>query len=333
MSDTGFFIGFFVILIILAIATAGNGGIFSNMASSTPVTTTQIGGDGTTIQSPDDTDMGSGGGTTETPPPPPPEPKLSPEEIERKVAEIYRELDRLGKELRAQKLREPVSPYAGLVDLRSGNSRDTDPEREYLTIRAEYGNTNPITISDWYLESYVTEERAALPQGDRIMDRWRHPVKENILLDPGEEAYVMTGESPIDVSFREHMCTGYLEYTKDFYPSLSYQCPSPLTEMERFADIDLDDDSCYDFVERLSQCVEPNEDAVDDADLSGVCRRFITNTLNYEDCVIKHRNDPFFDNVGYWHIYLEEDEELWRYEREIIRLMDENDKVIDVVEY
>ncbi len=179
----------------------------------------------------------------------------------------------------------------------------------------------------------MTDERAELPHGDRVIERWRYPVEGDIFLEPGEDAYILTTESPLNASFRENMCTGYIAQHKTIYPSLSYSCPRPMDEMKRFADIPLDDDSCYDFIERLSSCTTPTDEAIDDADLSRACTRLIDMSFDHDNCVARHKKDPYFDDPGTWHIYLEEDDNLWRKEREIIRLMDENDLVIDVVEY
>lgn len=315
-------IGFFVLIIFLSFA-ARDGGLQTTPSQTGSSTPNQ--GD---IATPPNSVIETNETTAHTP-----SPRLSNDEIERKLASLYRELDSLTKELRSARLREPESPYVDMVDLRSGNARGTDPKSEYLTIHANTQNTEPINVSNWYIESYVTNERVALPTGDRILERWRRPNPTNILLEPGEHAYLMTAESPINVSFRENMCTGYLSEETAFYPSLSRSCPSPLQEMEKFGNIDLDDDSCFDFVERINYCTEVDDAAIDTADLSGACRRFIVNTLSHDDCVAKHRYDPFFDDVGMWHIYLDRDEDLWRSEREIIRLMDENDRVIDVLEY
>ncbi len=330
-KDIGFVIGFVGLLILLAIGAAQNGGSLGNSATSTT--------GGTVTPLPDAVyeepqgwgPLGNGSGTTQTPPPP--SPRLTDEEIERRLVSLYRELDTLSEELRETKLREPISPYVGLVRLNIGNARDTEHEREYLTIRADSQNTAPLNISDWYVESYVTEERAGIPQGDRIIERWRSPASDDIYLLPGEEAYLMTGDSPIDASFHENVCTGYLESKEDFYPSLASYCPAPLDEMKRFAKIDLDNDSCYDFVERIRYCEIVDDDVLDDADLTNSCNRFILENLDYNQCVANHRYDPLFDNVGLWRIYFERRDELWRTEREILRLMDENDRVIDVVEY
>ncbi len=323
-KDVWFFLAFFGILLVLGFATQG-GGLFEGVgtATSTPTNT------GTSTLDAYPTENTNVGSTSTTPLPPP----LTPREVEDKVARIYHELDILTEELRIAKLHEPRSPYAERVSLSLGNARDTNPDTEYLFIRADSNNTSTINISNWYLKSYVTEERAALPQGDRVMEEWRHPVLSDILLEPGEDAYIMTTESPLNTAFRENACTGYITQHKTIYPSLTRSCPYPMDEMKRFAQIPLDDDTCYDFIERIYSCTTPDDDAVDDADLSRACTRLIDTTLNHDSCVERHKNDPYFDDLGTWHIYLEEDDNLWRTEREIIRLMDENDRVIDVLEY
>lgn len=318
MQGLGFFVAFFVLLIVLALST-NEGGVFGSATSTPSQGTTQ------TITSRNET-ITRVAAPKETP-------KLSNEEIEKRVAKIYKELDTLREDLREAKLREPTSSFATMADLRIGNARTTDPEREYLTLRANSRNTTPVPISDWYLESYVTKERAALPDGARILDRFRTQYTAPISLEPGETAYLLTAETPFNVSFHENLCTGYLVQFEDVYPSLQRRCPLAKDEMIRYANIDLDNDACYDFVEDIHRCEIIDEDIINDADVSGACRQFVADNLDYDNCVSNHRYDPFFDNVGTWRIYLDRDEELWRKEREIIRLMDGNDRVIDVIEY
>ena len=321
----GFFLVFFGVIIFLAIFSRDGSTIFPKMdpltATSTPSTAQNT---------------PTGGGNTRTTistQTTPPQPKLTDREVESRLESLYRELDSLKEDLREAKLREPVSPYAGMVELGSGNARDTDPAREYLTLRAASGNTKGVNISPWYLESYVTEEVAAIPRGDRVLTKWRSPVLADIMLLPGESAYLVSDYSPINASFHENACTGYLTNEKTFYPSLGYRCPSPMNELKRVGTIQLDDDECYDFVERMRSCVVPDEDTYDDADLGGACRRFLDQNFGYNNCVAAHVRDPFFDDVGDWHIYLGRDENLWRSEREIIQLKDENGLVVDVIEY
>ncbi len=334
----GFFIGFFVLIVFLALFSGNNkGGVFEQMMG----TSTPLQGE-TAYTNPEQTrsidyanhsqaqQISAPGGT---PSPSPSQPPLTPQEVEAKVATIYRELDTLREDLRKARLQEPASPYKDTVKLSQGNVYDTDPDREYLVLRAESQNTTPVNISDWYFESYVTGEKAAIPQGDKLMKRWRSPIFDDIELHPGESAYLVTGESPLDASFRENMCTGYLSDEGDFYPSLMRQCPYPSDELKRFGKIDLDNDRCYNFIEQLSTCTTPDDELSSRAKIGSVCSAFVENTFNYNDCVRLHSIEPYFTRGAYWRIYLGERTELWRPKREIIRLMDENDLVVNVLEY
>lgn len=331
MKEFGFLIAFFIIIIFLALSTEDGQGIFSSSNStSTSEQTEQTGSTFRPTPS-----YSNPPGNTYTPSETPsaqPSTRLSEIEVERRLADISRNLDTLSEDVRRVTLRSPASPYVGLVTLSSGNARDTEPEREYLMLRAN-NVPNGIAISDWYLESYVTEESAAIPSGDRVLERWRSPQREPIILLGGESAYILTTDSPIDTSFHENSCTGYLQDERTFYPYLTQYCPAPINELKDSGRIDLDNDSCYDFVERMQYCKSPDDAAIDAADVNGVCTRFIEETFNYNSCVELHENDPLFDNTGYWYIYLDRNDDLWREKREIIRLMDENDRVIDVIEY
>lgn len=329
MNGFGFFLGFFALIVVLAVTVGGNENrnTTKDVGSATS-SETQIRNNTKVTESEPVYTAPTNQSSQETTKP------LTPREVENKVAQIYRTLDALREDIREATLRSPASPYAGKVTLRGGNVYGEDPDKEYLVIRAELKNASAIDISKWYVESYVTGETAYIPDGDRLMERWRSPDEEPIRLEPGETAYLMTGESPIDTSFRENMCTGYLTAERTFTPSLGRRCPSPRSELERFGtDIALDNDKCYDFIEKLSSCTTPDEELYARSKVGGTCSLFVENTFSHDACVRLHRYDPYFARDGYWRVYLNERNELWRSEREIIRLMDENDAVIAVLEY
>ncbi len=256
-------------------------------------------------------------------------PVLSTQEAESRIALLYDSLKELRVSEREKKLWGTPSPYRDLVELRTGDVGSKDPDSEYLVLRVNGDSTQSIPISDWYLESYVSDNRVGIPQGNRVIEKWRSPKFEDIRIAPNEEALLITGDSPIDVSFRENICTGYLTEEEDFIPQLSNQCPRPLDELEAYGRIQLDNDRCYEFIERLGTCEVP-----DDKDIpGGRCTTFVEDTFNYNDCVSLHKNEPFFARDGYWYVYFGRSKELWRTEREIIRLIDEHNQVVDVLEY
>lgn len=325
-NDFGFFITFFVGLFILWMLAGGGeeGGLLGDRSTTTETArvSTERGQQYVSVPQQD------------------PEPPTR-REVERDLREAHNELEDLEEEVRTAKIWGVHSPFEGQVRLSRSQARSENPDTEYLTIDVVRGDGAPVDISGWLIESYVTERGETIPFGTRVPRVGRVNTTEPILLYPGERAYITTGESPIGVSFRENMCTGYLSQFQDFYPSLSRSCPRPIDEMERFGSIDLDNDNCYDYVERLPSCRIVLDEA-EDEDISRSCKNFVVRELTYTGCVENHRYDIDFDR-GVWRIYLgldvdddedeDEPDDLWRSEREIIKLMDRSGKTVDVLEY
>ncbi len=326
MKDLGFFAGFFGVLIFLALTVGqddSSPGLFTDPSPE---------GSGEALENPysdliyANPDGQVSGGYDAV--------AASGEDVEAEIAEIYETLETLEEEARAVKLRSPESPYAGKLFLSVGNVSETVPKYEHLFLEASDTNASGISISGWKIESYVSDEEAIIPKGDRVLEDPYKPVKEPIVLLPGESAYLVTGDTFLNTSFRENICTGYLDERGTVYPSLSTSCPAPLDEMEASGEISLGNDDCYDFVETIGICETPSEKVVRDTPrLGNTCRDFILTTLNHDDCVRLHKNDPLFNREGSWLIYLEESTDLWREEREIIRLLDSEGRVVDVIEY
>jgi len=268
----------------------------------------------------------SGGNTTQPP-------VLTSAEIEEKVEKIYEGLDELKENARVDELYGPVSPFAGKVTLSAGNAQVTDRDKEYLTITANTSNTGPIAVTGWRVESYVTNSIATIPEGASLLDSHFDRDTSNIALAPGEQAYLITGETPLKVSFRENECSGYLAEHGTFYPSLQKSCPLPGDEMLQFANISSNDDDCFEFIEDIRRCEIVDSDEIDAENLSSKCEYFIESVLDYDGCVKKHEDDATFNDIGQWRIYLDKNGELWRSTKEIIRLLDSDDRVVDVVEY
>lgn len=327
MSDGWILIGIFLLFGLLALSV-GDQGIFGGLATTTPgtqlATSTPLSQNETATQqnTVDETIISA------------PQENLSNAEIEQRTYQIYQELDRLSEDLRKAKLREPASPFAGLLDLQSGNTYTENADEEYLMLYAQSSNQSPIDVTGWRLESYVTGKSVRIPRGNRVLERESANNDSDIFFEPGDQAYLISGDSPLNADgFHENACTGYLGEENTFYPWLSLNCPSPITEMEHLGNIALDNDACYDFVRNLQQCRTVDSDAIDAADLNNACERFVDHDLTYRGCVDNHQYDPFFDNVGYWWIYLGRNNDLWRTEREIIRLLDASGRVVDVIEY
>jgi hypothetical protein len=151
-----------------------------------------------------------------------------------------------------------------------------------------------------------------------------------ISLEPGSSAILTTGISPVGISFRENTCSGYLGELQSFTPELPSECPAPSEALLLNADnLRAYGDTCIDYVQTLSQCHFP---ATVPSNLTPACRSFIANTLSYNGCTQAHRNDPSFA-LPSWRVYLGLKAEFWYNTHDVIRLLDDQGRVVDVLTY
>ncbi len=299
---TGFLLVFFGVIILFWFLTGAGGGpgLFGNFATSTEPAR-------------EDRSLSFEA--------PPEERYVAPD-----LAHVSREVRLLQDEVAEAKRWGTRSPFAEMVRIGGGTTSSDDEDEEYLTLYNS--GTAALTITGWTLESEVTGRSAQIPSGTTLP---RFSDDAPIVLLPGESATITTGESPTGTSFRENRCTGYFEQYQDFAPALNRSCPYPTEEMEAYGDIPLDDDRCYDFVATLSSCEVARAEA-SSAHISNQCEAFVRNDLTYSGCVENHALDEDFETRT-WRIFLEEDDDLWRDEREIVRLLDGEGKTVDVYEY
>lgn len=302
MKDYGFIFIFFGGLFVLAIATSGGHGLFSSFTSSS---SNPLQHSSNNVSSPAPNDK----------------------EIESKADAIQKQIDSLEEDLRRAKLREPTSPYANIIRFERGNTFGDDVKNEYLIIRALGSNTAPVPLSSWYIESTISGRRVSIPPAHTLFST--DTRNDTVSLKPGETAYLYSQTSPFKASFHENICTGYLKSETKLPVTLSQKCPLAYTELKDDTRVSLEDDSCYKKVSSIPRCTTPSRT---DPSLSQSCISFLS-TLTYQGCVDRHRLDPFFDTPSNWFLFLGKEEKLWRKEREILRLIDENNRVVGVIEY
>jgi hypothetical protein len=223
------------------------------------------------------------------------------------------------------------SSYRDVVSLsNSSGARRSEAKEEYVRISVSSRADAPINISGWKLISAVTGNSAVIPLGTELPLSGLISENELLELDPGNDAYVITGRSPIGASFRINSCIGYFAQYQTFTPSLRNSCPLPEKELENFSSIDVNRDaSCESFVENIPRCsIAPSIPP----GISYSCKNFVESNINYNGCVKNHRNDEkFFDDE--WRVYLGRSGELWKKDREIIRLYDGEGKLVDQISY
>jgi hypothetical protein len=329
-KDVLFIIGFVALLVLAGFSTASRERANPTATSTPPEAVTEVPStDSSSVISRPPT-----GGSSATQNPTPDRTERTPAEIEREVERLYRELEKLEAAVRVARLSEPRSPYADLITLERGDARNFARDSEYITLKSSSQNRLGVTITGWRLESYVTGARAVIPDGVAGDGGPGSTLRRPITLEANERAYLHTRRAPEGFSFKETICTGYLGVDTTIAPRLSLECPLAADELGRFEPSLSRDRDCAAFARSLRRCDIPSRDDMTRADLDRDCRDFLTDFLDYETCVRVHATDPVFalPNAD-WRIFLGASSELWRSEREIIRLLDEAGRVVDYIEY
>jgi hypothetical protein len=225
-----------------------------------------------------------------------------------------------------------ASPYYGIVTLSHGVSSPgaTDPKREYVTLRVSGSAQTPVDITGWTLESDTTGNASVIPKGTELPRSGVINAAQDIVLTPGEQAIIISGQSPIGASFRENECIGYLSSFQTFYPSLPQTCPDPSTELTaHYGEYYIRDASCIDYVDTIPRCKTV---LTPPTTLTGVCQSFLVKYLNYNGCVTAHQADADFKGDT-WRVYLGRSDSMFRTKHEIVKLLDKDGKTVDAFSY
>ncbi len=224
-----------------------------------------------------------------------------------------------------------VSSYSDKIILKNGDARDDDFNQEYLIIEASDKNKNKINITGWTIMSAVTGKRIVISEASYLPYTSKVNYQENIFLSPGDKVYLVTGRSPVGTSFRTNLCTGYFEQFQNFTPRLKRVCPRPEDESDFITTgPNRLNDNCIDYTERIPRCEIVTKSLP--LDMQYECGVYVTNEINYNACVSKHKNESGFYRPE-WMIYLNREEEMWKDRRETIKLMDNNDNLVDSITY
>lgn len=211
----------------------------------------------------------------------------------------------------------------------TSGATNSDPDQEYIIINVSGGLKESVSTAGWKLASRSNGDSTAFPQGAEIPRSGRINALAAIVLHPGDQAIVTTGRSPVGLSFRENACTGYFEEHQDFHPALTQNCPTASQEFARFFEGSDNDDACISALRSIPYCGTETSSA---SRVSASCSTFIDDRINYNGCVDAHAKDPGFLGTT-WRIFLGYRSELWARSRETITLLDAQGKVIDSLSY
>lgn len=224
------------------------------------------------------------------------------------------------------------SIYRGIVTMSHSVSGagSTDPSHEYLEISVSQNAGVPVDISGWSVMSDATGASMPIPKGTEVPSSGTVNAAQDIVLAPGDRAFIISGQSPIGASFRENKCIGYYSAFQQFYPALPQNCPLPSTELSSTYGVGyIRDAACIDYVQNLSRCqvvLTPPVGA------SSACQSFVVQYLNYNGCVTAHRADADFAGTT-WHIYLGRTNSMWRRQHELVKLLDTKGNTVDAFSY
>ena len=224
------------------------------------------------------------------------------------------------------------SSYRGVASMSHyvSGAGSLDPRNEYTEIDVSSSGSVPVDISGWTLESEATGNATVIPKGTELPMSGIVNAAQDIVLLPGERAIVSSGQSPIGASFRENKCIGYFNSFQSFSPSLPQNCPAPSDELTaNYGPTYIRDAACIDYVNRIGRCQTVLSPPTT---ISGACQSFLVKYLNYNGCVTAHQADADF--VGNtWHIYLGRTNSMWRTSHEVVKLLDTSGKTVDAFSY
>ncbi|MDQ5949226.1 MAG: hypothetical protein QG589_352 [Patescibacteria group bacterium] len=249
--------------------------------------------------------------------------------VEQKIHEAQTQVDDLKKQIQIQEEAKTRSVYAGKIFLQYV-SRSTEPSQEYVTIRMDSNATTTIPITGWTLKSMASGVSVTIPKGTYLYFTGMLNAEENIILSPGDTAYILTGISPNGSNFKVNKCSGYLSQFQTFYPYLYTNCPAPRNEDLSSIPKRVVNDACFDYIDSMSSCRIQTESLP--MNWSYECTHFIYDKINYNSCINTHKGDADFYQKE-WRIHLKRSERLWKDRRESIQLIDLNGKIVDTITY
>lgn len=227
------------------------------------------------------------------------------------------------------------SPYYDKIRMsRISGLNNSDPSKEYITLSTNLETTEVVKITGWYFKSMVTGNTATIGKASLLPFPFTK-TESDVILQKGDRAIITKGFSPIGISFRTNICTGYFEENRTFTPSLSMKCPLAKNEdLPLFSTIFDRNDECLKIIERIPRCrTKGNEYLRDLPDtVTDSCKNYIIAQVNYNACVAKHYSDTDFPGNEY-RVYLNRFGPLWLKRNEDINLYDKNGLIVDSISW
>lgn len=258
-----------------------------------------------------------------------PTPVQKQKDIAVEIKKAQTQVDDLKKQIQIEEDKKTQSQYKNIVSLAYIN-RSANPSEEYAVIRLSSNATTTIDITGWTLKSTNTGNTVVIPQGTYLYFSGSINDENDIYVTGGDTIYLITGKTPLGVSFKLNKCSGYLTQFQKFVPYISQNCPAPRKEDLSSIPGIVSNDACLDYIDSFPICrVETKTLPVS---WTYECKHFIETKLSYPSCVNIHKGDSDFYQHE-WRVYLKRNQSLWKFERENIILYDNVGKIVNILKY
>ncbi|MEA2112946.1 MAG: hypothetical protein U9P50_03175 [Patescibacteria group bacterium] len=251
------------------------------------------------------------------------------ERIALELKQTQQETEKLQQELLELKTEQNKSSFTGKITISRCKGSKTDVDQEYIKLSVKDSVNEKILISDWSFKSEMTGIEIKIGNASKLPYTSQINTESPLFVSGGDEIIILTGRSPIGVSFQVNKCSGYLEQFQDFNPHLDKDCPLVEDEDLPVSGPNAFNDNCWDYIEKISRCETP---LIFPLDMQYECRTYLTNEVNHNTCINNYKNKSGFYKPE-WRIFLDRKNELWKKDREIIRLLDAQGKVVDTYSY
>lgn len=256
-------------------------------------------------------------------------PEQKQQNITQELNKTQTEVDLLGKQIQTEEDKKTQSQYKDFVSFAYIN-RSTDPEQEYAVLHINSKATTTIDITGWTLKSTNTGNSVTIPRGTYLYFSGTINSEDDIYVTGGDTIYLITGQTPIGVSFKLNKCSGYLSQFQKFVPYLPTSCPAPRSEDLKSIPKIVVNDACLDYINSFPSCqVETKNFPVS---WSYECRNFFQTKISYPSCVNIHKGDKDFYQHE-WRAYFRHNQILWKSRRENIILYDNIGKIVSSLTY
>jgi hypothetical protein len=185
--------------------------------------------------------------------------------------------------------RKDLSLYFQKIQIASAYASFWNYTPDQIRISSYLNKGEAINITGWKIKGNRRE--VIIPRAINIYEPSGLMSEEDIILTANNYVNIYSSRSPINRNFRLNKCTGYLENTYNFYPSLPQNCPSiPRSEISHLSG------QCQSYILSLWGCKAPDVsfyNSLPGTDEGNLCRQFL-NTINHGTCFQKHRFDSDF---------------------------------------